>query len=108
MHFNTTDARVLHTVQTAEQVMQDNPEIGSILDDFDLLVDYRMHFKEWYGAMAIEYKLINALVNFLRLAKISGLSNNESLAAWIDAEPIRNALRQKVEHALKNPQVLTD
>lgn len=108
MHFNTTDSRVLHTVQTAELVLQENSEISLLLKEFDLLTDYRTHFKEWYGEMAIEYKLINALVNFLRLAKISSVPEGSSLVAWLEAEPIRNALRQKVEQALKNPQVLTD
>lgn len=108
MHFNTTDSRVMHTVQTAELVMLDNPDISKLLDDFDLLVDDRSHFKDWYGEIAIEYKLSNALVNFLRLVKISSPPEGVNLASWINAEPIRNALRQKVEQALRNPQVLTD
>lgn len=118
MALNLEDFRLEYTLNHAQVILNQNPELGDVVSPLSTMTEYKEHFHCWYGEHSAEYKLICAMVNLLNMIKTfintstsKDVGGNQpvslTLEAWLGRWPLRRALLLKLKESIDNPVKIT-
>jgi hypothetical protein len=114
MALNTEDFRLQFTLNHAQLIVYQNPELSEVLSPLTTMTEYKEHFQSWYGEHSAEYRLICAMVNLLNMIKTYTNTSSPreaggkqpaslTLDAWLGKWPLRQALLIKLKNSIENP-----